>query len=275
MTLIVHPRTQQLLEVLAHQLPQSLLIMGGRGSGLLTIAQTIAGKNVLATLRPQDTKEQIDNENGTISVEMIRRLYDQTRGKYTSRQVVIIDDADRMNTSSQSAFLKLLEEPNSQIHFILTSHHPDTLKLTVRSRLQQIAVREITPQQTNELIHALGINDPVKQAQLGYIASGLPAEIVRLSRDEDYFAERAQIMSDARLLLQADTYQRLLITQKYQTNRDGALQLLASAIQIARRSLSTKPQHGLVTQLDRLLQAQEHIASNYNIRLQLAQFVLQ
>ncbi|HEV7951927.1 MAG TPA: hypothetical protein VGO98_00985, partial [Candidatus Saccharimonadales bacterium] len=70
------------------------------------------------------------------------------------------------------------------------------------------------------------------------------------------------------------TYQRLLIVQKYQTNREQALQLLDSALQITRHSVSAKPHPALITQLEQLLATKERIASNYNIRLQLTKFVL-
>ena len=81
-------------------------------------------------------------------------------------------------------------------------------------------------------------------------------------------------MNDARQLLQADTYQKLLVIQKYQINREHALQLLDSAIQITRHTLSNKPQPALVNQLDELLTTKERIAANQNIRLQLTNFVL-
>jgi DNA polymerase-3 subunit delta' len=274
MTLIVHDTTRLIMRSLIDELPQSLLLSGQRGIGLSSIARDIAGRHLMAELKPQDSKEQADNENGTITVEMIRRLYEQTRARHTTRQVIIVDDADRMSLGAQAAFLKLLEEPNAQIHFILTSHAPQKLLPTIRSRVQQTILQPVSTEQSTELLAVLGITDAKKQAQLRYIAEGLPAELTRLAVDEAYFAERAAIVADARTLIQGDTYASLLIVQKYQSDRERALQLLDSALLISRRSLSTKPQHGLVVQLDHLLRVRENIASNYNIRLQLTQFVL-
>jgi len=273
-SLIIHPSSQKILDTLQRDLPQSLLVSGQKGTGLLTIATQLSARNLAAILQPQDAKGNLD-ENGTISVEMIRNLYEQTRSKHTSRQVVIIDDADRMSHGAQSAFLKLLEEPGLHMAFILTSHAPDRLLPTIRSRVQHVALRPITAAQTQALIATLDVTDATKQAQLAYIASGLPAEIHRLVNDDEVFAARAAIIGDARTFLQGTPYQKSLVVQKYKSDRPSALLLVDSATAILRRTLSAKPQQILVTQLEWLLETRENIASNYSVSLQLMQFVLQ
>lgn len=265
---------EKTFKVLQNDLPQSLLLSGHNGVGLLTIAKALAGGSISDELHPKDAKDNTDDQNGTISVEMIRGLYDKTRAKYTKKQVIIIDNADRMSHGAQSAFLKLLEEPNSQIHFILTAHTSQKLLPTIRSRVQHSVVSVLSSAQTTEFITALQVNDPKKKAQLQFIAEGLPAELTRLQSDDVYFARRAEIVGDARDLLQADTYRKLLVVQKYRSSREDALQLTESALQILRRSVSAKPQSQAVTQLERLLSTQEQITANHNISLQLAKFVL-
>ncbi|HEX6416467.1 MAG TPA: hypothetical protein VFZ62_02980, partial [Candidatus Saccharimonadales bacterium] len=113
-----------------------------------------------------------------------------------------------------------------------------------------------------------------KRRQMEFIASGLPAELARLSQNEDYFAERAKFMGDARTLLTGSPYEKILIIQKYQSLRADALRLLTSALAIARRSISAKPQESLAAQLEQLLKAHDLISANGNVRLQLARFVL-
>ncbi len=273
MTLITHPVNQTRLDILAEHLPQSLLLTGEPGVGLLTTARHLAGKQLVAVLRPQDAKEH-DDPSGTITVQMIRRLYDQTRAKHTMRQIVIIDDADRMSLGAQAAFLKLLEEPNTFIYFILTSHTPGRLLPTIRSRVQQIDLQPATNDQTTTLIATLGITDSTKQAQLRFIAPGLPAEIARLTADQAYFNDRAKIMTDARQLLQSDPYQQLLIITRYQSDRIAAQRLVDSMLLVARRSLSAKPQTGLIKQLDKLLSVQTNLQANHSVRLQLLRFMV-
>jgi DNA polymerase III delta prime subunit len=265
---------EKTFKVLQNNPPQSLLLSGHSGVGLLTIARVLAGGNIADELHPKDSKEHIDDQAGTINVETIRGLYDKTRTKYTKKQVIIIDNADRMSRGAQSAFLKLLEEPNSQIHFILTAHTPQKLLPTIRSRVQHSVVPALSAHQSSDFIASLQVSDPKKKAQLQFIAEGLPAELTRLQGDDSYFARRAEMVGDARDLLQADTFKKLLVVQKYRSSREDALQLTESALQILRRSVSAKPQSQAILQLERLLETQEQIAANHNISLQLAKFVL-
>jgi DNA polymerase III delta prime subunit len=278
---ILHPTSQALLESYMRRLPQALIITGKAGTGTLEVSRYVASalgspeEIIIPKKKSKDGKRfDVDTENGRVITEDVRALYDSVRGKQTSPRVFIIQSADRMMPNAQHALLKLLEEPSDNVYFILETYNPESLFPTIRSRAQTLTVLPLTSIQTNEYLDRLGVSDPTRQAQLRYIAEGLPVELARLASDEAYFKERAQSINDARQFLQADTYQKMLIIQKYQSNREQALQLLDSALQITRHSISAKPQAALVTQLSALLTVKERIASNYNIRLQLAEFVL-
>lgn len=274
MSLVFHPASQGLLDRLSEHLPQSLLLSGNEGVGLASAARLLAGAQLIATLEPTDSKGAVDHARGTISVETVRGLYDQTRARHTKRQVVIIDDADRMSHGAQNAFLKLLEEPNAHIHFILTAHQPRRLLPTILSRVQQITLQPITGQQTTAFIASRGVTDSKKAAQLQFIAGGLPAKLAHLIDDDAYFAEEAALMGDARAFIQGSSYDRLLLVNKYATNRDHALRLIDSALIILRRSVSAAPEPRIIHQIERLLAAREAIDANHHIKLQLAQVVI-
>ncbi len=59
-----------------------------------------------------------------------------------SRKVGIIHDADRMNSESQNALLKTLEEPPPETMIILTTGNPASLLPTTRSRCQHLRLLE-------------------------------------------------------------------------------------------------------------------------------------
>lgn len=278
---ILHPTSKTLLEAYIKELPQALIVTGKAGTGTLEVAKYIARnlgspeEVIVPKKRAKDgSKFETDIENGKVITEDIRALYDNVRGKQTSPRVFIIQAADRMMANAQHALLKLLEEPSDNVYFILETYNTESLFPTIRSRAQTLTILPLTPEQSDAYVESLGVTDPTKRVQLRYIAEGLPVELSRLVNDEDYFKDRAQRINDARQLLQADSYQKLLIVQKYQTNREQALQLIDSAMQITRHSISAKPQAALITQLEQLLMTKERIASNYNIRLQLTKFVL-
>lgn len=272
--LILHPASRTALAPhLSGDLPHALLIHGDRGIGLLTTATTLGGSAVVAIISPKNAKDEAD-PTGTISVETMRRLYDQTKTKYQGHRVVIIDDADRMSHGAQSAFLKLLEEPGEGISFILTSHQPDQLLPTIRSRVQAIWLQPITADQTTHFIAQLGVTEQVRRIQLRYIADGLPAELHRLVHDEELFASRASVIGDARDFLQADSYQKALIAQKYKGDRNMALRLVDGAIAILRKTMSAKPEDRIINQLENLLIIRESLERNGNVSLQLMRFAL-
>jgi DNA polymerase III delta prime subunit len=272
--IVLHPNGAALLQRRAKNLPQSLLLSGETGIGLYTIASRFFAMSLIATIFPKATNGDIDSANGTIGVEAIRALYDQTRAKQTHPVMVLVDDADRMSRGAQAAFLKLLEEPNPDIHFVLTSHTPKRLLKTILSRVQQVNLQPVTSEQTDTFISDQHVNDPAKLAQLRFIAEGLPAELYRLIHDDGYFERRARIMADAKAFIQADPYKKLQIVSRYQSDRSDALQLITSALLIAERSISAKPQPVLIKQMDTLLEISERIESNHNVRLQLARIVL-
>jgi DNA polymerase III delta prime subunit len=278
---LLHPTSKLLLESYVKSLPQALIITGKAGTGTLEVARYIARRLgspeevIVPKKKAKDgNKFDIDIENGRVVTEDIRALYDSVRGKQTTPRVFIIQSADRMMANAQHALLKLLEEPTSNVYFILETYNAELLFPTIRSRAQTLTILPLTSDQTDVYLEMLGVTDSTKRAQLRYIAEGLPVELNRLVADEEYFKQRAERINDARQLLQADSYQKILIVQKYQTNREHALQLIDSALQLTRHSLSTKPQAALITQLELLLVTRERIASNHNIRLQLTKFVL-
>lgn len=274
MSLILHPSTDKQVTSYLHNPPHALLITGSYGVGASTLAQHMAtnlSRNIITVLPEKD--ETVDLEKGIISVVLVRKLYEQTRTKIDSR-IIIIDYAERMATVAQNAFLKLLEEPTPGSTFILVTHEPQKLLPTVKSRVQKLDMLPITKAQSEALLDDLRVSDATKRTQILYMAMGLPAEITKLAADEAYFNHNAQFVRDARDLLQATTYDKLLLAQKYKDDRRGALHLIETAMNILRQSLVVDHQPAMTKKLDLLLATYDQVAANGNIRLQLARAVL-
>jgi DNA polymerase III subunit delta' len=274
MNAVLHSSTKNRVAAYLKNPPHALLITGPYGVGASSLAHSIA-KQISATIITvlPEKDDTINLDKGIISVDLIRRLYEQTRTIIDSR-VVIIDYAERMAPASQNAFLKLLEEPNSGTMFILVTHEPAKLLPTILSRVQALDMQPITEQQSLALLDTLAVTDATKRTQLLYIAMGLPARLTRLVQDQAYFEASAQSVRDARDLLQSDTYTQLLLAQRYKDNRLGSLQLLEIAMNILRRSLTDQPEPATIKKLNGLLNTYDRIAANGNIRLQLARAVL-
>jgi len=263
------------LTQLQHTLPQSILIHGPLGSGLGTIARSLGDTSSLV-IEPLTTKGDIDHEQGTISVERIRQLYEQTRSVRRKRLVVIIDDAERMSSGAQNAFLKLLEEPTAATHFILTSHHPSRLLPTVRSRVQQYFVAPISETQSRGITLSYRTLSDTQRTQALFVANGRAALLHRLCANPEQLATFAAVMSDARTYLTAPSrYQRLCTALRYVSSRQMALEFVDASLTITGYMLTTHPSSDLAIQSERLLQLRKQLTQNANPRLQLINSVVQ
>lgn len=72
-------------------------------------------------------------------------------------RVVIVDDADQMNTHAANALLKMLEEPPARAVILLISHQPSGLLPTIRSRCRTLALRGLSPAETARALDQAGV----------------------------------------------------------------------------------------------------------------------
>lgn len=268
--LVVAPDFKDRLEELRQNLPHAIILSGQVGTGLLRLAKDIAGLGALIIEPSEATK----TTRGSIGIDVIRSLYTETRGSTSSRQVVIIDDADRMSIPAQNAFLKLLEEPGRNIHFILTTHIASNLLSTITSRAQTIRVPHITDQQSRQLLDVFRLDDAATR-QLLFIAGGRPAELVRLAQNPRARDELIQLISDARVVLGSDRYQAYYTALRYGDTLVRAERLLAAVRRLLEHAIQQAPNQQLVARLSQLVNAHDHLQNNTNPKLQLARFVIQ
>ncbi len=261
--------TIQLLDSLKENLPQSLLLTGEPGVALEQAIIHITPPHGVIRVEPD-----ISRATPMIAVDVIRQLYDQTKSKYTDRRIVVIAHADTMSASAQAAFLKLLEEPGTNVHFILTSYTPEVLLPTIRSRTQAHTIARLSDEESLAFIRQHGVSEQRKTTQLMFLAAGRSAELERLITDEEYFAESATRIKDAQVLLGADAYQKLALAHHYKDDRAAALRLIDAATLLARKSLSGAPVYSTVEQLEQLAGLRAALEANQNIRLAFARFVV-
>jgi DNA polymerase III subunit delta' len=264
----VHETSAKLLTNAAKDLPQAILLHGPDGIGFKGALELLKGGRELFIIEPEKDGK-IDREKGSISIETVRGLYDLVRTRTTTPRVIVLEDAERISTGAQNAFLKLLEEPNNATHFVLLAHTPTKLLSTIRSRAQAIELRPISPEASKALLDESGAADATTRSQLLFIAEGLPALLIRLAQDKTLFESRAQIVRDARTFLTGSRYQKLAVAESYREKREQALVLLTDAAKLLKR---TSDAHSL-QKIGAFLESYDRIAQNGNIRLQLASLV--
>ena len=78
--------------------------------------------------------------NQVIKTERIRALVQDfsQSGFEGSRQVFIVQDADKMHTNAANSLLKVMEEPQSEIYLFLLTTDENLILPTIKSRAQQV-----------------------------------------------------------------------------------------------------------------------------------------
>lgn len=152
-------------------------------------------KSVTRSLNP-DTKRM----RKQIVVDDIRALngFFQLSAADGGRRVVIIDDADEMNTNAANALLKMLEEPPARTTLLLVSHRPSGLLPTIRSRCRSLRLRSLEPDEMAEALSFSGVEISGDPAALAALSGGSVGEALRLSLLEglDLYADLVSLLQD-------------------------------------------------------------------------------
>lgn len=119
----------------------------------------------LVSLSEEVQKEEVVSKKAThwITVETIRALQDflHIGAHRRGRRVVVVDPADSMNITAANALLKVLEEPPSDLIFILVSHRWQRLLPTIKSRCFRVALPMPTTDVALAWLQEKGMNQPL------------------------------------------------------------------------------------------------------------------
>jgi hypothetical protein len=143
---------------------------------LLNIAedQILLSPNFL--LIEQELNEKTGKTKRDIDIEQIKSLreFSLQRPFGSERKVVLIDEADKMNTHSSNALLKTLEEPRGQTVFFLLTDDESQLLPTIRSRAQTVHVLStenqlLLPEQVSLFLNLFGENFSEKMKRVDHL----------------------------------------------------------------------------------------------------------
>jgi len=135
----------------------------------------------LAGNHPDFHLVEVEEDASFIKVDQIRELC----GKLAMRsyrghaKVGLVDPADLMNTSSNNALLKTLEEPPEDTLLLLAASRVDRLAPTVMSRCQKIRI--VTPGAATALEWLANVDRRTDWRPLLSLAAGAPLRAIELS----------------------------------------------------------------------------------------------
>jgi hypothetical protein len=174
-----------------------------------------------------------------------------------------------MSLEAQNALLKLLEEPPANVYFLLAAHSTAPLLPTIMSRVQILQLKNIEQDQSRQLLDRLDAKlDAALVQKILFLGEGLPAELTRLATDNAYFESQAKSMGNARKFVEKTTYDRLILINKYASDRDLSLVFVDMIGRITTR-LAVSHDVSIAQRLEIISNTLDNIKANGHIKTQL------
>ncbi|MEE6658205.1 DNA polymerase III subunit gamma/tau [Pediococcus acidilactici] len=168
-------------------------------------------------------------------VEEIRDIRDKAKYAPTEAdyKVYIIDEVHMLSTGAFNALLKTLEEPPTNVIFILATTEPQKIPLTIISRTQRFDFKRITPTQSYDrmvyILEQKGIEyDPKALSIIAKAAEGGMRDALSILDQVISFGNETVTMDNA-LLVTGSVNQQLLdqyLTQIFEKDTPAALETL-------------------------------------------------
>lgn len=261
---------QSSLLQLRPNLPHALLIVGEKW---------LDNQGAIDYLTDQPSVERLIikpiEKTNTITIDQVRQLLSEITTQAINLRIIIIESAQLMKPAAQSAMLKVLEEPNPQTVFILSTDSLDSILPTIRSRCQIFQLTRTQPAEDKLQLDQLSL-EPRQRQQIQFLAAGRPMLIERLARDSQLLSSFADLAADAKILISStDSLAKLATVRKYSENRQSALSLIDILLSIYRSQLPLlgySPE--IKSRVERAIDSQRSIEANGNLRLSLLHLVI-
>ena len=121
--------------------------------------------------------------NPMIKIDQIRALQQEVSlmPVMSSLRMVIIDDAELMNSAAQNCLLKTIEEPSGLSKFILITSNRSRLLMTLRSRCMIINFERLSEE---DIKRGLESKDIDNAAEIAVIANGSLGQALKLAEND-------------------------------------------------------------------------------------------
>ncbi|GAB2590610.1 DNA polymerase III subunit delta' [Microlunatus antarcticus] len=197
-----------------HAMSHAWLVVGPPGSGRSNAARAFAA--ALQCERPDGVEAGCGRCNGcrtaltgahpdvtlvrteqlSIGVEEVRDLVRRAAMSPTMRrkQVIVVEDADRVTERGADALLKSVEEPAKATVWILCAPTSDDVVVTIRSRCRLLSLATPTPAAVAHLLVTRDGIDPALATEAARAAQGHVGRARVLARDPSARARRREIL---------------------------------------------------------------------------------
>lgn len=121
--------------------------------------------DIIVLARDVDVLTQEQQEAGDakseITIDKVRALQSERLAYFaqTNARIVIVRDAHDLNGPAANSLLKTLEEPPTNTHFVLLTHRPSELLITVKSRCQRVRFGALSAENIQTILLSHGAEE--------------------------------------------------------------------------------------------------------------------
>lgn len=198
-------------------IPHSILITGPSGCGKTTIARIL--KDILQC---GDADYQEVNCADFRGIDMIRDIRRNANLSPISGpcRIWFIDEASRLSSDAQNAFLKILEDTPSHVYFMLATTDPGKIIKTIHTRCTEIKLSNLGPKDLTRVVQRVVDKEQLK------VSEDVIQEIVEAS---DGSARKALVILEQAGSLETEEEQ-LKAVQASSIDKDVAIELARALI---------------------------------------------
>lgn len=218
---------------------------------------------------------EIEPDGQSIKVDQIRALQSELAksGFESAKKVVIIHQAEKMNSNSANSLLKFLEEPPANFMIILETQSLGKILPTIRSRCQTIHFQALSTERLQSRLESEQI--PAKTAKLLANLTNSYGKAVEISKDEWFNESRDVVIQWFNYLEKNDSQafiyvqKKLVKTFKDKTQQQFAFEMLAYFVKEKRNQVMKQNQTALKTYnylLEEVLSASRKLEANVSFQ---------
>lgn len=161
--------------------------------------------------RQATVSEKPGSKHTSLAIETVREISGTAalRPMEAPWRVVIVEDAETMQTVAQQALLKTLEEPPPFMVLLLLTDDPESLLPTVRSRCQGIELRPVPEASVRDSLGEAGADTETASMVAG-LAAGRIGWAHRALADPGLLTRQRETVDEALRWMLADPYDRVV-----------------------------------------------------------------
>lgn len=239
--LFYHPNTQIVLDGLADNPKQSILLLGEKGSGKHTTALNLIARLLgvkTSNLEKSPYLLVISGSDKPITIESIRDIRNFIKLKVPGKngsinRAILIENASNMSLEAQNSLLKMIEEPPEKTAFILTAENENGLLDTVVSRVVKVGILPVSKALAQSYFGDKYSEEDISKAYS--ISGGRVGLMYSILSDSNH-----PLLDDinlAKQILSEKPASRLLKTDEMSKNKDNIKNLIAALQNISHAAM--------------------------------------